>query len=178
MTGSSSSCMEWLGGATPLAIAVSIVVAIAAIRFARKNAKQQKSIDMLFSLKRDDKFVSNIQELRRWRKHTTEEEREKIGKLMGSDIEKIPEEDKELLSRARTIIYILNCFEDISIGIKHGIFDERIIENSITSTLVEIWDATKRSIQELRKVEGNKAYFEEFEALAKRWQKKRKTRLH
>lgn len=171
MTESSISCMEWLGVATPLAIVLSTIVAVVAVVFARKNTKQQKSIDLLLSLRKERIFVASMRALRQWRRDTTDNELDKIGKLMTStlDIDKIPPEDKKLLAKARNVTYILNYFEDISIGIKHGIFDEKIIKNSIISAFIETWDDTERSVSKLREIEKNQAYYEVFEKLAKRW---------
>lgn len=173
MMGSTSSCMEWLGVTTPLAILLSTIVAVVAIVFARKNARQQKSVDLLFSLRKEKTFVESMQALRQWRRDITDNELDKIGSLMTTkgSMDQMPEKDKELLSRARNITYVLNCFEDISIGVKHGIFDEGIIRNSIVSAFIETWDDTERSILKLREMEGNQAYYEVFEDLAKQWKK-------
>ena len=162
---------DFLGwqGLTNLAILFSAGIAIKAIRSARRNTQQQNAIELLLSLQRDREYLDNLQELRTWRKRVTQGDLVKMAELLTARREAEGEEDKDILKKSRNVLRILNYFEDISIGIGHGIYDEKIIKEAFVSTFIETWEDAKPVVLKIREIENKKSYFGVYEKQAERW---------
>ena len=160
--------LEWQG-LTNLAILFSAAVAIAAIRSARRNTRQQRAIELLLSLQRDQGYLDNLHELRTWRKRVTRGDLVRMAELLTARREAKNSEDEDVLAKSRNVVRILNYFEDISIGIKHGIYDEEIIKEAFVSTFIETWEDAQPVVLKIREIEDKRSYFGICEEQAERW---------
>ncbi len=70
-----------------------------------------------------------------------------------------------------TIIKILNMHEFIAAGIREGAYDERLYKRMQYSTTIRDWEALNGFIAEFRRRIKRSTLWQEFEWLAKRWQK-------
>ncbi|MBK1780591.1 DUF4760 domain-containing protein [Advenella sp. WQ 585] len=81
-------------------------------------------------------------------------------------------EDKKL------ILMVLNQKEFIAKGIRCKAFEEEIYKDTQYSNNMKIWRATKPLIMEIRRKTGRETLFQEFEWLARRWEKKPLKKIH
>lgn len=140
------------------AISLSAFGAVGVIYHNGKVARRRASIDHIIHQKTDKTLLEAIQ---------------MVYKLHDS---KTPFSqfclDKEAPER-EAILQVLNNHEFIALGIRRGAFEERIFKELQCSNFLKVWDASSGMIQELRQIAGNrKTLFQEFEWLAKRWEKK------
>lgn len=160
--------LEWQG-AIPLAILFSTFIAVVAIWYARKNARQQITVEFLFSLHQIPDFWDNLARLRALHANASPEELQKIGMLIGEPRNIENEKCDERLLNVKTYRYILNIFESISIGILHGIYDEKIIKEMFVSSFISSWTYTKPVAMKIREVRKKGSYYEAYQKIAERW---------
>ena len=160
--------LEWQG-ATPLAILLSAITAIVAIWYARKNTRQQKTVEFLFSLQQIPEFWESLAALRALHANVTQEELQKIGALIGEPRGIENEKCEKRLSNVKTFRYILNIFENISIGILHGIYDEKIVKEMFVSSFIATWTYAKPVAMKVRETRKKESYYESYEKIAERW---------
>lgn len=160
--------LEWQG-VTPLAILFSAITAVVAIWYARKNARQQKTVEFLFSLQQMPDFWDSLATLRALHAKVTPEELQQIGMLIGEPRGIENEKCEERLSNVKTFRYILNVFENISIGISHGIYDEKIVKEMFVSSFISTWTYAKPVAMKVREVRKKESYYEAYEKIAEKW---------
>jgi hypothetical protein len=69
------------------------------------------------------------------------------------------------------ILRVLNNYEFIAAGIRESALDEEIYKRVQYSVLVKDWDALSGFVMEFRRSQERPTLFQEFEYLAKRWNK-------
>jgi hypothetical protein len=74
---------------------------------------------------------------------------------------------------SKSIRYVLNHFESLSVGVYRGIYDEKTLKSSQYSTITRLYDRTKTYIETIRtEPNGSPTHFQEVECLACRWNSK------
>jgi len=71
----------------------------------------------------------------------------------------------------KCILKVLNNHEFIAGGIRQGTFDEEIYKKMQYSNVMKVWGSSAGIIGEIRNSQGIQTLFQEFEWLAKRWEK-------
>ncbi|MFW5450883.1 MAG: DUF4760 domain-containing protein [Methylophagaceae bacterium] len=152
-----------MNGTTAIIAGTSLIFAITAILSSRSTARKNNSLSLLMELKQDEKFYSTLRTIQ----DMVNKNDIRIDELAALNIE-----DQRQRESAQSIRYLLNLLESISIGIKHNIYDEASIKDSICSILTQAFDQTKPFIDRTRSMHGKDTYYMEFERLAKKWKKK------
>lgn len=70
------------------------------------------------------------------------------------------------------LLILLNKYEFTAQGIRNAAFEEKIYKSMQYSTIMRIWKRSKPLIEEIRRIEEIETIYQEFEWLAKRWEKK------
>lgn len=135
------------------AVFLSAVAAIYIIYHNGKLAKRRALIDLIIQQKSDEKLIEATREVYALSK-------------AGNHISQLVDSEKE-----PTILRVLNNQEFIAVGIRTGAFDEDVYKEIQCSNVLKLWTATSGFIQEVRKIDGKNTLFQDFERLAKRWEK-------
>ncbi|MGC3984851.1 MAG: DUF4760 domain-containing protein [Pseudorhodoferax sp.] len=141
---------------------LSAIAAVFVIYHNGKLAKQRALIDLIIQQKADSK----LQDATR-RVYALQDAGNHLSSLVGAD-----SEDRRLILQA------LNNHEFIAVGIRMGAFDEGVYKELQYNNIMKMWAATSGFIHELRKIDGRGTLFQDFECLAKRWEKKPIKRLY
>jgi len=119
-------------------------------------ARRRALIDLIIQQKADAQLIADVQTV--YRLH---EMGNHLSSLVGADS-----------AERRTILHVLNNYEFIAVGIRHGAFDEDVYKQMQCSNVIKLWQATSGFIHEIRKIDNRYTLFQDFEALAKRWERK------
>lgn len=71
----------------------------------------------------------------------------------------------------KDIIEVLNFREFVSVGINTGIIDEKVYKRAYCSVMIRDWKLLKSTIFSIREKQNKQTLFQDFEILAKRWEK-------
>ena len=161
--------LEWQG-ALPLVLFLSVIIAIIAIFYARKNVRQQNSIELILSLQKESKFWESMTSIQAQRNHITQGDLHKIGELIGNS-SNLENEKDEMRKKVENFRYIMNVFENVSVGIQYGIYDDSILKEMFRTSFVMTWNCSKPVVIKIREIRQKNTYYEIYEKVAKRWQK-------
>jgi hypothetical protein len=65
---------------------------------------------------------------------------------------------------------ILNYFEGLAAGIKHGVYDDAILRDTLRGMAISIYSYSEHVIIEQRRSQGNPSIWKLYEDLANRWE--------
>lgn len=133
---------------------ISAIIAYMAYRFSKKSARLQNTIAEKGKYEVDGAIQKVTVAMQALSNHN--------GKVCCQ--KKLSEEEQ------LCVIYVLNSWENIAIGIKHKVFDEKVMLDSYMSTAIKIWQGFENIIKE--KKSSNPMAYCNFELLMKRWTKK------
>ncbi|MGE8211396.1 MAG: DUF4760 domain-containing protein [Stenotrophomonas rhizophila] len=139
-------------------ILLGVVVAIVSVLTARSTARKKQAADMLFASRGDQ----GLQEGCRTVKSLHEAPGKNLRTLLGD------EEHKKEISQ---IMYVLNHFETVCVGIKNGIYDEAMIKDAWCSMMLNTYDYSLPVVEAVRQKHGKNTLFQEYEHLVVRWKK-------
>lgn len=74
--------------------------------------------------------------------------------------------DKELM---RSTLIILDYFEDLTVGLSYGVFDEQVARNLLRGPLLRFWGDCSRFVEKYRIKQKHTSAYGEMESWAKRW---------
>lgn len=140
------------------AIIVTGIAAVISIRTNGRSSQHRATIDLLLAQKTDQnlidakKVVSNLHK--------------------DGDFTALACKDKLEDPNRASVLVILNNYEFIALGIREGALDGKIYKRACYSQLLRDWRAMNPFIMELRRQNDIVTLFQEFEYLAKQWQKK------
>lgn len=154
-------CAWWLGESKGFwiqtgAFFLSAIAAVIVIWHNGSLAKKRALIDLIIQQKADEGLIKATQ-----RVYQLQDEGNHLSSKVGED-----SEDR------RTILKVLNNQEFIAVGIRLKAFDESVYKQLQYNNVIKLWNATSGFIHELRKMDGKGTLFQDFETLAKRWEKK------
>ena len=72
----------------------------------------------------------------------------------------------------KSIRYVLNHYEAISVGMQSGIYDEEMLRNTSYNTIVNLHKRAAPFIDAIREESGRVTLYQEFRWMAERWEKK------
>ena len=144
------------------------VIAILAVLTNRWTTRMRATLDLLERLETQEYYQRRYRVFRRVRL-----EPEGFGRVIG-----LSTGDEET-DRDHCLDY-LNIFELVSLGIRKGILDERFFREAYEPTFIRDWYAARPLIEDMRsstdpKKTANPHYFEQFEWLVRRWEKRAST---
>ncbi len=94
------------------------------------------------------------------------------------DIRKYVNKDERSSDEAKKLMYILNQYEYLSVGIKNNAYNEQMLKDAIFSTTVRLYEVTAPYIKRLNEPGQHGAArptaYSEFSLLAQKWMKEGK----
>jgi hypothetical protein len=161
--------MEWLatlGGAVSAMLAeeafrgtmigAGVIVAVVSVLTARAVASKKQTADLLFASRGDDKLQRGCNIVRTLRDEPTKNMRTLIN-------------DVAHKADVGDILYMLNHFESVSVGLQHGIYSEPMLKDAWHTILVQTYDCAAPLVQSLRDKYGKPTIFQHYELLVQRW---------
>ena len=147
----------WLGSTSTqnVILTAGAVGTFFAIRTASKDARRRATIDIVIHHQKDEDLLAakrTVTSLRR------------SGQSLSSNLPGSTE--------YQAILDVLNAYEFVSSGIREGAFDEKIYKRVFCSMLIRDWEATAGFVLELRNTTGKKTLFQDYEKLARRWERR------
>lgn len=147
--------------ASPVAVVISATIggyiAVTSIKSARELARKKSSIDLILDSKHDDNLEKGLNVIREIHSNPKE------------DIVKFAYPEMFKVEQNVDIRYVLNYNEFVAIGIREGIYDERIIKNATHRITTKSYEMCEKYIEKVRDDVGVKTIWCEYEALYKRW---------
>jgi hypothetical protein len=93
------------------------------------------------------------------------------------DAEKDKAAKDEAFFEVRTTLQtILNDYENVALGIKHGILDERFLYQWMRAVVISDWVTLSPLVNEYRRIYNNRQIYVEFEGLSEAWSRNRSYR--
>lgn len=141
-----------------LLIATSI--AYCSVRSARATARKVQTAELMFGTRADTQLSSGYKRL------------QTLHNAPDQNLRSLASNDKRDSEEANQIRYLLNHWERISVGIGQDIYCEKMLKETSYSTVIKLYDQALPFINAVREAEGRTTFYQDFEALAKRWKKK------
>lgn len=138
---------------------IAALIAAIAIISNRRLAKKKNSLDTILSAKGDTTLRNAISTIY------------SVHQNPNLEIKIFSYKENEKDEAAVDIRYALNFYEYVAVGINHGVYHEKILKESMYSTIVNIHDRCKGFIENVR-TQGQKTAYCNVEKLAKKWEKK------
>ena len=140
---------------------LGVVVAALSVWNFRDIAKKKEALNMLMAQKQDDSLIKAILTISK--RHIDP----------NYDIGQLGYEYKDLTAGQQkdrvAIAYALNHCEYVAVGIHRKTYHEKLVKDASYNTIINLYLQTEPFIQTLRQQKKTDTYFQEFEALAKRW---------
>lgn len=154
--------VKWLGESVgfwiqTLVLAVSAIGGIWIILSRGKQEGRRATVDLVVEQKRDQQLT----EAREWITKVRDKGETNLAKYL------VNEESEEY----KNILYLLNTYEFISVGIKTGAFSEKTYKRLRYTTLMGDWECFHGFVTEFRKGKSRNTLFQDFEWLYNRWKK-------
>lgn len=134
---------------------VAVLIAVLSITSARSTARRKQSSDLVFGMRGDERFQKGINCLARH-----EAQNKSTRELAFLDE---PSEDYHC------VVYVLNYFETLAVGIQEGILSEEILKKNYFSSIVRAHDRALPLINGVRSRHNRPTTYQEFCWLAERW---------
>ena len=136
-------------------------VAIVSLISGRVTAIRSKSADVIFAMRDCEPFSRGIASIA---KHHASHDSNIRGFVTDPAKRGTPE--------ALDIIFVLNYFEGVSIGIQEDIYSEPMFKRNYWGTLVRSYERALPLIQAMREIPGKGTTYQELSWLAERWKRK------
>ncbi|OPA61754.1 DUF4760 domain-containing protein [Pseudomonas aeruginosa] len=146
---------EWFRSVSFL---VGVSVAIISMLVVRQTAKRKQSADLLFASRADKELMAGLRCLLQLHNNPN------------SNIRKYADKAQSNTREAKSIRYVLNHWEYVSVGVQAGIYDERMLWNASYSTVTGLHRHARPFIDALREASGRHTVYQEIQWLAERWE--------
>ncbi|MBC2659781.1 DUF4760 domain-containing protein [Pseudomonas sp. MSSRFD41] len=141
-------------------IMTGVVVAIASVISARNTARKKQTADLLFGTRSDEKLSDGYKCLQRL--HNSDD----------ANMRALTKEDKKNSEDANQIRYVLNHWERVFVGLRQGIYDEKMLREANYNTVIKTFNQARAYIEAVRELEQRPTYYQCLERAAKRWKRK------
>jgi|UPI000762D6F8 hypothetical protein len=148
---------EWFKG---FMVMTGVVVAITSVVSARTIARRKQTADLMFGTRSDEKLSDGYKCLAR------------LHNAADSNMRALAREDKRNSDEANEVRYVLNHWERVFVGLRQGIYDEKMLREANYNTVLKTWAQAKPYIEAVREAEQRQTYYQCLEFYAKRWRKK------
>ncbi|MGY2258147.1 DUF4760 domain-containing protein [Pseudomonas sp. SDO55104_S430] len=148
---------EWFKG---FMVMTGVIVAITSVVSARTIARRKQTADLMFGTRADDNLSNGYKCLQRL--HTDP----------GSNMRSFASDDKSNSDDANSIRYVLNHWERVFVGVRQGIYDEKMLREANYNTVIRVWAQAKPYVEAVREAAQKPTYYQCLESAAKGWKKK------
>lgn len=148
---------EWFKG---FMVMTGVVVAITSVVSARTIARRKQTADLMFGTRSDQKLSDGYKCLAR------------LHNAADANMRALAREDKRNSDEANEVRYVLNHWERVFVGLRQGIYDEKMLREANFNTVLKTWAQAKPYIEAVREAEQRQTYYQCLEFYAKRWKKK------
>lgn len=124
----------------------------------REIAKQTETALFMFNSRSDRNLIAGYQTIREL--HSSESE---------NIVVYATNEEKRKSEKAEQIRYALNFWERVAVCIRHEIYCEKIIKDSMYTTVADAYERAEPYIRAVRKAKNTDTPYQDFEKLAVRW---------
>jgi hypothetical protein len=138
------------------AFILSALAGVAVIYYNAALARTRATIDLIIHQKADKELLAAV---------------EKVYQMHRDKIQFSMYADKHDSEECKCILRVLNNHEFIALGIRQKAFDEKIYKLMQFSNVMKVWNASRGIISEIRQAQQKDTLFQEFEWLARRWNK-------
>lgn len=138
------------------AFVLSALAGVAVIYYNGKQGRLRATIDLIIHQKSDKALLACV---------------DQVYKLSGSKVQFSNYASDHDSEEFKCILKVLNNHEFIALGIRQKTFDENIYKKMQYSNVMKVWRSSAGIIGEIRNSQGIQTLFQEFEWLAKRWEK-------
>lgn len=139
-----------------LVILLGVVVAIVSVMTARALARKKQAADLLFASRGDEQMQRGCQTVR------------KLHVEKGKNLFTMLDDD-EHKTEFNDILYVLNHFETVSVGLRNGIYCENMMKDAWCTIMVSTYDFAAPVVKSMRTRDGKNTAFQEYELLVARW---------
>ncbi len=148
---------DWFKG---FMVMTGVIVAITSVVSARTIARRKQTADLMFGTRADENLNAGYRCLQKM--HT------------GVDVNmrSLASNDKKDSDEANRIRYVLNHWERVFVGVRQGIYDEKMLREANYNTVIRTWAQAKPFVEAVRETEQKLTYYQCLEDAAKRWKKK------
>ncbi|WPP00558.1 DUF4760 domain-containing protein [Pseudomonas sp. HR96] len=140
-----------------LSFLLGVTVAVISVLTVKATAKRKQSADLLFASRADKELMAGMRCLAA------------IHERADSNVRAYARKDQVGTDEAKSIRYVLNHWEYVSVGVQAGIYDEKMLWNASYNTLVGLHRNARPFIDALREASGRSTLFQEVQWLAERW---------
>ncbi|MCP1305144.1 DUF4760 domain-containing protein [Halomonas sp. R1t8] len=143
---------------------LAVLVAVISVLSVKSTAKKKQTADLLFAIRSDDRLIRASRTLKELH------ESDNNIRLWAAPSHACNVDDKD--RQVEDIRYILNHYERLSVGLQAGIYHEDMLKKSQFTLITKAYERAKPFMEGVRE-HGSPTAFQEFEWLAKRWERKR-----
>lgn len=147
---------------TAAAMFLSLFIACAAIDRTQSAARKAQTATFLYESRFDQRYIEGLHTLRAI--HLS-------GKSFRSYIFPLKELSLNENEERQKLVYCLNFYERLAVGIHHGIYHEKMIKQVFYSSITNNFAIAEPFINAIREKERRRTYYQEYEYLVKRWRK-------
>ena len=144
-------------------LALGLGATVFTLVFNHKENKRQSTLDLIIHQRSNDKLnnaVNHVVSLARNLNNNSNSIKDLVRFM--ADLES---------SESKDIIEVLNFREFVSVGINTGIIGEKVYKRAYCSVMIRDWKLLKSTIFSIREKQNKQTLFQDFEILAKRWEK-------
>lgn len=147
---------------TAAAMLLSLLIACAAIDRTQRTARKAQTATFLYESRFDQRYVDGLHTLRAI--HLS-------GKSFRSYIFPLKEFTPQEILERQQLVYCLNFYERLAVGIHHGIYHEIMIKQVFYNSIINNYSIAEPFINAIREKENRNTYYQEYEYLVLRWRK-------
>lgn len=144
--------------ATLIAIKSAKKAAIEAINHNREIAKQTETALFMFNSRSDRNLIEGYQTIREIHSSSSD-----------NIVSYATDDTKRKSDLAEKIRYTLNFWERVSVCVSHGIYCEKIIKDSMYTTVMDMFQSSQPYINAVRTDKRSQTPYQDFEAMVTRW---------
>lgn len=148
---------DWFRGAV---LFLGTIGAFISISNARMLARRKQTCDALFACRNDAAYKAGLAFVSQC--HDAEDTHVRV---YAKKVKNGSDEQKHIL-------YVLNHFEYVSIGIQHGIYDEKMFKDAQCGSVVSLYEKAMPFIKDIREGADRPTLFQDFAWLGERWTKR------
>ena len=141
-------------------IFLGVAIALTSVLSAKSTARKKQTADLLFGSRADKELSDGYKCLQR------------MHNASDSNMRGLAKKSNKNSADANQIRYVLNHWERISVGLRQGIYDERMLREANWNTVTGIYRQAQPYIAAVREIEKRDTYYQCLEQLAHRWENK------
>lgn len=138
-------------------LTLGVFVAMISVHSSRVIARKKQTADATLASRSDAKLIEGLQCIRRLHDH------EQCNLRLYGRQGKATDEDLQRM------LYVLNYYEFVSVGIREGIYDDAMWKRAQYSQVTTLWRRVEPLVGELRASRNQPTMFQDFECLATSW---------